>query len=75
MQDEKEGENMNASELTEKVLKSPMVYPSGIFTGDCDNRPVIEHILEGLAHNASTGNPAAARELREWLALKVEINA
>jgi hypothetical protein len=70
-----EGGNMTVRELTEKTLKGPLAYPPGIRISDNDNRPAIEHILEGLAQKASSGDPAAARELREWLALQVEIKA
>lgn len=37
-----------------------------------DTREALEVILEGLARKASTGDPAAARELREWMAVKIE---
>jgi len=64
---------MIAGKLTEKVLQKPLVYPPGTMLNDTDNRPAIEHILEGLARKASTGDTVAARELREWLALQVEL--
>lgn len=64
---------MLVKELALQVLQNPSVNRSGIHFEDEDARPVIERILEGLALKASSGDPAAAKELREWINLQTEI--
>ena len=72
MQDEnkartKQAGRIEVAELAKGVLGRPIRYPDGTPADSIDNRAAIELILEGLALTASKGNPAAARELREWL--------
>jgi len=60
-------------EIAVDVLNRPVCTGSGAITEMDDKQPAIVRILEGLTRRASTGDPAAARELREWLALQIDL--
>jgi hypothetical protein len=64
---------MTIRERTIATLKCP-IAPEPFSMGEVeDRRPAIARILEGLMQKAANGDVPAAREIREYLALKTEL--
>jgi hypothetical protein len=53
-----------------KVLENPIPKVDLNFETK-DKKIALQRILEGLARKASSGEPAAAKELREWMNIKL----
>lgn len=62
-------------ELVKQVLNKPISYPVGAFPELADDKIAVIKILEGLARKASNGDAGAARELREWLVLEIQLKS
>lgn len=60
---------MDIHALAVSVLTSPLPDPMEALAPH-SMRPAVALLLEGLARKASSGDAAAARELREWLRLE-----
>jgi len=60
-------------ERTLLALRTPIKQDFlGSLEDSADSRPSIERIIDGLLRKAAKGEVAAARELREYMALKDE---
>lgn len=73
MQDEVKEKSGGIHEIAVEVLSRPVCTFPGAINGPDEEQPAIIRILEGLTRKASTGDPAAARELREWLAIQTDL--
>lgn len=64
---------MTIRERTLLALRTPIKQDFlGSLEDSADSRPSIERIIDGLLRKAAKGEVAAARELREYMALKDE---